>query len=115
MIRIVNLRHKPVMRKNEVLIKIDRSSVLGNPFFMKSEDQRDIVCNQYEQYFGAIVQNWIGGCIIEKKNEEFVNELWRIGQLSKTQDIALACWCAPKRCHGETIKDFIDMQLKGDK
>ena len=43
------------------------------------------------------------------------NELRRIYVIAKTSDVALACWCTPKQCHGETIKEFLDRFTKGGK
>ena len=39
-IRVVNLRNY-VKRENEELVKIDRSSVFGNPFYMKNEREKE--------------------------------------------------------------------------
>ena len=46
---------------------------------------------------------------IEKKT--VVNIRTTDGILIKEHDICLACWCAPKRCHAETIKKFIEKYL----
>lgn len=97
MIRIVNLRSYS-LKENEVLIKVDRSSILGNPFYMKYESMRNTVCEQYDTYFKNKVQT----------DDNFMRELNRIKELAKTYDIALACWCYPKRCHAETIKTYIE-------
>ena len=51
MIKVVikNLRNcKP---KHAWQIRVDRASILGNPYHMVDESQRDKVCNQYEEYF----------------------------------------------------------------
>lgn len=107
MIRVVNLRtYRP--RDGEVLIKIDRSSVLGNPFRMYQESQRDLVCDQYKERFVQITTG-------EIVNEQFMQELRRIYKIACVQDVALGCWCAPRRCHGETIKEYLDRFLRGRK
>lgn len=102
MIRVVNLRtYKP--RKNEVLIKVDRSNkILGNKFIMKRESERDSVCDCYENWFVTQTTN---------KNQIVLNELRRIYKLALKQDVALGCWCYPKRCHAFTIKRFLDSFL----
>lgn len=107
MIRIINLRNYQ-LKENELLIKVDRSSVLGNPFPMhnKTEEERNRVCNQYEIYFNKIINNKD-----LEQNQKFMNELRRIYILAKKQDIALGCWCYPKRCHSETIKAFLEQFL----
>lgn len=96
-IRIVNLRsYHPVM--GEVLFKVDRSSPVGNPFYMKDESHRDEVCDKYETYFNAQI----------KMNPAFRHYIADIAGTAKSKNIALGCWCAPKRCHAETIKKFIE-------
>ena len=48
-ITIKNLRfEKP---QCEWQVKIDRSSILGNPYYMKNESERNKVCEQYETHF----------------------------------------------------------------
>lgn len=83
-----------------IAIRVDRSSVLGNPFHMAHESQRDVVCDQYEIYFNNKL----------KKGTDlaFIGELNRIYELYKTHDITLLCWCSPKRCHAETIKRYLE-------
>jgi len=109
MIRIVNLRNYKLC-EGEVLIKVDRSSVVGNPFFMHDESMRDEVCNKYQRYFDGIVDCYLNTDAINY-NIEFINYLNNIIKIAHKYDIALGCWCAPKRCHAETIKTFIDNEL----
>jgi len=99
-IRIGNLRDLK-LREGEVLVKVDRSSCLGNPFHMQNEFYRDTVCNQYEKWFE------------DKKdsNPLVVKEMHRICELAKKNDVVLGCWCAPKRCHAETIKRELEEML----
>lgn len=120
MIRIVNLKDY-VPREGELLIKVDRSTCMGNPFIMsnKSSSQRDYVCDMYQyEYFNKItdknmsdedVDNYLGKHI---NRNAFMNYLRIIYTKAKTQDVALGCWCYPKRCHAETIKNFIEEHLK---
>lgn len=102
MIRVVNLRNY-IPNQNEILIKVDRSNkILGNSFKMATEKERNLVCDNYEKWF----ENQIEG-----KNEIVLRELRRIYKIALTQDIALGCWCYPKRCHALTIKKFLDSYL----
>ena len=103
MIRIVNLRNY-TLKENEILYKVDRSNkILGNWFFMHNEKERDIVCDKYQKWFDIAITN---------KNERVLNELRKIYKLAKIQDVALGCWCYPKRCHSETILKFLQQYLK---
>ena len=81
---------------------IGRGSPLGNPFVMKSEADRDAVCDQYQAWFDRKVKNG---------DERVMNELRRLYRLAKKGDLVLGCFCAPKRCHGETIKAFLEKYL----
>jgi len=74
-------------------IMIDRQTKWGNPFFMKTEAERDMVCNAYERYF---------------REREAKGEL-NIAELFTAQ--RLGCWCKPKRCHGDYLKMRIDQAL----
>ena len=71
----------------ENTIHVDRRSEWGNPFIMRndSEEERNRVCEEFEE----MVKNWPPSKIVE---------MYRA--LKGTN---LACWCAPKRCHADTL------------
>lgn len=96
MVYIGNFREK--YNDNILQVRVDRKSPLGNPFVMSDESQRDSVCDLYEKYFLRK---------IEHKVEPFCDELERLISLANETDIRLMCWCSPKRCHAETIRDWI--------
>ena len=81
---------------------IGRGSPLGNPFVMKSEADRDRVCDQYAVWFEERVK--AGDALV-------MNELRRLYKIAKRGGLVLECYCAPKRCHGETIKGFLEKHL----
>ena len=97
-ITIKNLRfEKPYQ---EWQVKIDRSSILGNPYYMKNENERNTVCEQYETYFYNKIKN---------NDIRFIAELKRLKKLLEIYNkLELYCWCYPKRCHGETIKQYLE-------
>jgi len=84
---------------------IGRGSVLGNPFAMRNQSQaeRNRVCEEYQIWFDNKVKS---------KDPSVRQELIRLYNLAKTRDIQLSCFCAPKRCHGDIIKAFLDKALK---
>lgn len=97
MIRIKNLRNEKPSEAWQV--RVDRSSILGNPFYMATEAQRDSVCERYAVYFEAQI----------KSNLAFRNEMRRLFKIYRDCGrLELFCWCAPKRCHAEVIKDFLE-------
>ena len=86
-----------------VNIRIDRQTPVGNPFPVnKAHSNRDEVCDKYEEWFKAQMTN---------KKSPVYKEIVRIYLIAKEQDVNLQCWCAPKRCHGDTIKAFLDKHL----
>ena len=97
-IEIKNLRYqKPTM---EWQVKVDRSSVLGNPFCMKSEYERGIVCENYRRYFYKKIYDG---------DSAFVNEIERLKTLLlQYGKLELYCWCYPKMCHAQTIKEYLE-------
>lgn len=88
-----------------------RGSALGNPFRLEDTNdnaQRDHVCDQYEAYF--IDQ------VVVKRNQSMLRQLAKIKQkLVKDGTVKLGCFCAPKRCHCETIKEYVLKDLKDNK
>ena len=63
--------------------RVDRRSPLGNPFVMRRESERDEVCEQYVEHLRA--------------RPDLVEEARAL------RGRVLGCWCAPKRCHGDTL------------
>jgi hypothetical protein len=102
MIEIKNLRkEKPVRRYD---MRVDRSSPVGNPYriedirYLEDELKRDYVCDRYEKEFNRLRQI----TFFEAYLQSLVRIYRRHGRLR------LFCWCAPKRCHAETIKSYIE-------
>ena len=96
------------MRPPEGIIRVavHRSTPLGNPFKMvgSSQEERDRVCNAYEQ--------WLPTALLENGAElaQF-NELMKLAQNPECKTLELICHCAPKRCHGDTIKRLLELEL----
>jgi hypothetical protein len=67
-------------------VRVDRGTDWGNPFVMRSQTEleRHRVCGLYEQY-----AQW----------RMTVDPEW----LDSLRGKNLACWCAPKRCHADTL------------
>lgn len=74
---------------NNKYVRIDRFSDWGNPFEMGKDGTRDEVCDNYEQHFIPCKPS------LTKKIYEL-------------KGMALGCWCAPARCHGDHLKHLAD-------
>lgn len=83
---------------------IGRGSPLGNPFKMQnqSEAERNRVCDLYHDWFYERVQSG---------DPKIITELRRLFKIARDGNLNLGCFCAPRRCHGDTIKQFLDNQL----
>ena len=72
--------------------RVDRGTDWGNPFVMCNEADRDRVCDLYEQY-----------------------AIWRLTVdphwLKSLRGKNLACHCAPKRCHAETLLRLANQEV----
>ena len=106
-IEIMNLRNTKPSQPYDVYI--DRRSPLGNPYPMtKPTDfgigcDRANVCNRYQKWFNTTIQH--------KRNLVFNQELARLQAIYKKHGkLRLFCWCAPLRCHGLTIKAWLESQ-----
>lgn len=98
-IKICNLRNKKELTKVWEVI-VDRTTCLGNPYELKTEDRRNIVCDNYYYYFNKKVMN---------NDEDIMNTLENIIKIYNIYGkLHLYCWCSPKRCHAETIKNYIE-------
>ena len=85
-------------------VRIDRATPLGNPFVMKEEASRDKVIEDYREYFRHQVEELKNPAMLEQ-----LREIWKVAK--RDGEVILGCWCAPKRCHGEVIKEFIEKHL----
>ena len=100
MIKVVIKNLRKSKPKHAWQIRVDRASILGNPYHMVDESQRDKVCNQYEEYFNENMKH---------PDTAFYNEVQRLyGIMKEYGKLELYCWCAPKRCHAETIKAYLE-------
>ena len=73
-------------------VAIDRRSIFGNPFLMGRDGDRDQVVEKYKKYF-------------YKRLETDLDFQQKVLEL---KDKTLGCWCAPLRCHGDVIVEYLD-------
>ena len=83
---------------------IGRGSPLGNPFHMKDKfpEERDRVCDEYEEWFREKVR---------RKDSEIIAELDRLTDIALDHALVLGCFCSPLRYHGETIKQYLEDRI----
>jgi Domain of unknown function (DUF4326) len=83
---------------------VGRPSTLGNPFKLEHESQRNHVIQQYE--------TWLQDQI-KARDAQVCHELNRLCRIARDQGVLeLTCWCAPKRCHADVIRNILLEALK---
>lgn len=80
-------------------VYIGRPSELGNPFVIGVHGTRDEVCDAYAQWFHERVRT---------RDPLLIGTLRRLRERVDQGDLVLACYCAPRRCHGDVIKAFLE-------
>lgn len=68
-------------------VYIGRGSMWGNPFVMGKNGNRDAVCDQHKEHLKQQIRS--GEVSLE--------------QLAGLHNKQLVCFCAPLRCHGDTL------------
>ena len=95
-IEIKNIKHG--FTDEKLNIRVDRVSILGNPYRLYHESERNDVCQRYEAYFQRSI----------KENPLFRTQIDKLVELYKQHGkLNLYCWCTPKQCHAEIIRDYI--------
>lgn len=85
--------------------RVDRATVLGNPFHMRDRSlaERNRVCDAFAAWFPEAWRK-------SPAMREYMASL--AADYVVDRELTLGCWCAPDRCHAETIRDellkFID-------
>ena len=85
--KVLNIRDFKPGEWPENTVRVDRRSRWGNPFVMrdKSDDERDRVCNAFEETAARLPPETIAALKKDLKGKN------------------LACWCSPKKCHADTL------------
>lgn len=100
-IQIGNLRRDRHLVGRRGVFRCDRATPLGNQFVMRSEGERDHVCDQYALHFPEAL-----------KRREVRAAFDEIVAAARVGPVMLLCWCAPARCHTQTIKEAVEKELR---
>lgn len=101
------------------VISVDRTTPLGSPF---TKGGRDQMCDDYLDYF--VYEFTYGQYEVGARQDEevilgiprypFWKALCNLYFAALHDDIDIACWCAPKRCHAETIFWAINNSIRSN-
>ena len=98
-VRVIHVRDSKEFEDNGWnVVYIGRPSIYGNPFMIGKDGSRDEVIEKFEEYLAANV----------KEDTSMYTWLVRLQLCYEAgEKIALACYCTPKRCHGDVLARFI--------
>lgn len=103
MVIVGRVGHKTT--EGHIPVFIGRPSVLGNPFLMRGEQDREIVVQSYRKYL------W--DC--KKRNDPVWQEVEHLAKMVKNgKKLELKCFCSPKKCHGDVIAKAIEYINSGE-
>lgn len=94
---VVSLRenHARLVRRAEAegyLVPVDRRTEWGNPFEMPHDGDRQTVIRNYADHYLPFKPSLLS-------------------RISELRGKALACWCAPKPCHADVLKERADSKI----
>ncbi len=90
--KVVNIKDHPDW-KEKGYIYIGRPSIYGNPFSVKDFGREGAIA-KFEVHFGLLV----------RADEAFRKRIHAL------EGKTLVCYCKPKRCHGDVIKEYLDSE-----
>jgi len=92
-------------------IYVGRGSVLGNPYTSKDltaskaiyqVSNKEEAIRSYREYLSVNIATG---------NNEICDELNEIYLMALKGDVNLVCYCKPKDCHGDIIKDIVTAKI----
>jgi len=81
---------------------IGRPSVLGNPFKIGTDGDRTQVVEKFRAYLEEALKN---------PRHPVTQRLRELALIAQNGDLVLVCFCAPKSCHGDVLKEVIERMI----
>jgi hypothetical protein len=127
------------LRDTKQGVRCDRIGAYGNPFHLNDVNDdvaRDNICDAYDDFFYRVITHGYGvdeavaiateryNCVISptwkhystpemiEAVEELVAKAIAEDKRGVNGKLDLLCWCRPKRCHTETIREYLKYRVK---
>jgi hypothetical protein len=123
-IEVVHLKREPHCHA------VDRRTWLGNPFHLNSESDRAAVVAAHKLYLWMLVNPnalpmepvdvvhflllrdhtlTLSSTWQRPKRTEFMQAISMLHKAAHEQEcLQLGCWCAPKACHADNLKSYLE-------
>lgn len=104
---VINIVNKRYHQPTPIDVYIGRGSVLGNPYTSKplSNTKALYQCESRTESIQAYKSYLLNE--IKNRNMDIIYELMKIYKAANTTGVNLVCYCAPKKCHGDVIKELL--------
>lgn len=86
-----------------------RGSSLGNYFKEGVDGDRNQVCDKFDKMFKEHLSLTPREMITPMKAQ--LLRMYQWGKANPTGEMTLWCFCAPNRCHTQTIKNWLEIKL----
>lgn len=108
---MIKVIHKKDTDKYDNVVYVGRGSDLGNPYtsIQGRETMAQFVVESRKESIESF-KKYLFDCI-DKKEEKVCNMLNRIYIMSMKGDVYLSCYCSPKSCHADVIKEIIESKM----
>lgn len=108
---MIKVIHKKNKDKYDNVIYVGRGSVLGNPYtsIQDRETKAEFVVDSREESIESY-RKYLLNCI-EKKDKKVCNALNDIYTIALKEGVHLSCYCKPKSCHGDVIKEIVESKI----
>ena len=77
-------------------VRVDRQTPLGNPYPEKEHGRDGCI---------ALYRDWLNVQLADPDSTASIQFASIQQRLMQGESIALMCWCAPKACHGDVIRE----------
>ncbi len=87
-------------KEDDLTFYVGRPTFFGNPYVIGKDGTREEVVQKYKTKFFIP--------LLLKGDFYVMYILKTLAAIAKMKNLYLVCWCAPKACHGDVIKEFLD-------
>jgi hypothetical protein len=93
----INVKNKSKWKQDGYYV--GRPTVLGNPFRIDEHTTREISIQRYAEWFISKIRS---------RNSVIIQHLHLMEKIIQDEGkLNLVCWCAPKMCHADLIKQAL--------
>jgi hypothetical protein len=108
---MIKVIHKKDSDKHDNVIYVGRGSALGNPYtsIQDRQTQAEFVVDSRKESIQCFKDYLLKK--IEEKDEEICVTMNEIYTMAIRGNVHLACYCKPKSCHGDVIKEIVESKI----